>query len=126
DCDARCNFPGRAAARAADNGNLGAPRRALCCASRPYGQQSVLFMKKSVGILSGLAVVIAVATTAGAWYTGTHLPAELERSVARGNEQLQKTMAGTGGSMTLELASLEQRFFTSTAHYRLKAKDVWL
>ncbi|MCO7513628.1 YdgA family protein [Pseudomonas guariconensis] len=83
-------------------------------------------MKKSVGILSGLAVVIAVATTAGAWYTGTHLPAELERSVARGNEQLQKTMAGTGGSMTLELASLEQRFFTSTAHYRLKAKDVWL
>ncbi|MFV3328465.1 YdgA family protein [Pseudomonas sp. NY15372] len=83
-------------------------------------------MKKSVGILSGLAVAIALATTAGAWYTGKQLPAELERSVAQGNEELKKAMAGTGGSMTIELVSLEQHFFTSTAHYRLKAQNVWL
>ena len=28
--------------------------------------------------------------------------------------------------MTLELVSLDQHFFTSTAHYRIKAKDLWL
>ena len=83
-------------------------------------------MKKSVGILSGLAVAIAVAVTAGAWYTGKQLPAQLDSSVSRANQELKKAVAGTGGSMTLELASLEQHFFTSTAHYRLKAKDVWL
>ena len=82
-------------------------------------------MKKSVGILSGLAVAIALAATAGAWYTGKQLPAELERSVAQGNEQLKKAMVGTGGSMTLELVSLKRHVFTSTAHYRLKAQDVW-
>ncbi|MFJ4346817.1 YdgA family protein [Pseudomonas sp. NPDC089401] len=81
-------------------------------------------MKKSVGILSGLAVAIAVATTAGAWYTGKQLPAGLERSVERGNAELEKAVAGTGGSMTVELVSLDQRFFTSTAQYRLKAKDI--
>lgn len=83
-------------------------------------------MKKSVGILSGLAVAIAVAATAGAWYTGKQLPAELASSVTRANAELAKATAGTGGSMSLELASLEQHFFSSTAHYRLKAKDVWL
>ncbi|MNO68360.1 hypothetical protein D3C76_591870 [compost metagenome] len=81
-------------------------------------------MKKSVGILSGLAVAIAVATTAGAWYTGKQLPAELERSVARGNAEIQKALLGVGGSMTVEMVSLEQHLFTSTAHYRLKAKDI--
>ncbi|MDF0733022.1 YdgA family protein [Pseudomonas entomophila] len=81
-------------------------------------------MKKSVGILSGLAIAIAVATTAGAWYTGKQLPGELERSVARGNEELKKALVGTGGSMTIELVSLDQRLFTSTAQYRLKAKDI--
>jgi hypothetical protein len=58
---------------------------AFCVASgrhrSPYGQQSVLFMKKSVGILSGLAIAIAVATTAGAWYTGKQLPAELDNAL---------------------------------------------
>ncbi|MCE1114222.1 MULTISPECIES: YdgA family protein [Pseudomonas] len=81
-------------------------------------------MKKSVGILSGLAVAIAVATTAGAWYTGKQLPAELERSITQANQELKRALVGSGGSMTVELASLEQHFFTSTAHYRLKAKDV--
>lgn len=92
----------------------------------PYGKQSVQFMKKSVGILSGLAVAIAIAATAGAWYTGKQLPAELQASVTRANEELLKATAGTGGSMSLELTSLEQHLFSSTAHYRLKAKDVWL
>ncbi|AVD82059.1 DUF945 domain-containing protein [Pseudomonas sp. SWI6] len=83
-------------------------------------------MKKSVGILSGLAIAIAVATTAGAWYTGKQLPAELERSVKQANVQLEKALVGIGGSMTVEVASLEQHFFSSTAHYRVKAKDIHL
>ncbi|MFJ3447671.1 YdgA family protein [Pseudomonas sichuanensis] len=81
-------------------------------------------MKKSVGILSGLAVAIAVATTAGAWYTGKQLPAELERSVIQFNAELERALVGRGGSVTVELASLEQHFFTSTAHYRFKVKDI--
>ncbi|WP_449434479.1 YdgA family protein [Pseudomonas putida] len=81
-------------------------------------------MKKSVGILSGLAIAIAVIATTGAWYTGKQLPEELERSVARSNTELKKALVGVGGSMTIELASLEQHFFTSTAHYRLKATDI--
>ncbi|MFJ3074502.1 YdgA family protein [Pseudomonas sp. NPDC087029] len=81
-------------------------------------------MKKSVGILSGLAIAIAVATTAGAWYTGKQLPAELEHSVSLGNAELKKALVGTGGSVTIELVGLEQHFFTSTAQYRVKAKDI--
>ena len=92
----------------------------------PYGHQSVQFMKKSVGILSGLAIAIAVVTTAGAWYTGKQLPAELEHSVSRANAQLKKALVGVGGNMTIEVASLEQHFFTSTAHYRVKASDIHL
>ncbi|MBJ9975527.1 YdgA family protein [Pseudomonas sp. S75] len=83
-------------------------------------------MKKSVGILSGLAVAIAVVTIAGAWYTGKQLPAELEQSIARGNAELQKALVGTGGTMTIELVSLDQHLFTSEAKYRLKARDLRL
>jgi len=81
-------------------------------------------MKKSVGILSGLAIAIAVATTAGAWYTGKQLPAELDNAVARSNAELQKALVTTGGSMSIERVSLEQHFFSSTAQYRLKARDI--
>ena len=78
-------------------------------------------MKKSVGILSGLAIAIAVATTAGAWYTGKQLPAELDNALVRSNAELKKALVSTGGSMSIERVSLEQHFFSSTAQYRLKA-----
>ena len=81
-------------------------------------------MKKSVGILSGLAIAIAVVSTAGAWYTGKQLPGELDNAVSRSNEQLKKALTNYGGSMTVELVSLDQHFFSSTAQYRLKAKDI--
>ncbi|NIE78501.1 DUF945 domain-containing protein [Pantoea sp. Ap-967] len=81
-------------------------------------------MKKSVSILSGLAIAIAVVTTAGAWYTGKRVPAELEAAVNRSNEQFKKALVNSGGSMTIELVSLDQHFFTSTAQYRFKAKDI--
>lgn len=101
---------------------------ALCVAAGatciPYGQQSVLFMKKSVGILSGLAIAIAVITTAGAWYTGKQLPVELDSALARSNAELEKALVSTGGNMSIERVSLEQHFFSSTAQYRLKARDI--
>ena len=81
-------------------------------------------MKKSVGILSGLAIAIAVATTAGAWYTGKQLPAELDNALVRSNAELKKALVSTGGSMSIERVSLEQHFFSSTAQYRLKARDI--
>ncbi|MFJ4064734.1 YdgA family protein [Pseudomonas sp. NPDC089996] len=81
-------------------------------------------MKKSVGILSGLAIAIAVVTTAGAWYTGKQLPGELDNAVSRSNQQLKKALTNYGGSMTVELVSLDRHFFSSTAQYRLKAKDI--
>src|SRR5690606_35119238 len=85
---------------------------ALCVAAGatciPYGQQSVLFMKKSVGILSGLAIAIAVITTAGAWYTGKQLPVELDSALARSNAELEKALVSTGGNMSIERVSLEQ------------------
>lgn len=81
-------------------------------------------MKKATGVLTGLAVAIAAVTTAGAWYTGKQLPAELDRSIAVANAQLKRALIGSGGSMTLELASLDQHLFSSTAHYRLKATDI--
>lgn len=90
----------------------------------PYGQHSVGFMKKSTAVLSGLVIAIAAVTTAGAWYTGQRLPAELERSVALANQQLKQALVGAGGSATIELVSVERHFFTSTAHYRVKVKDV--
>ena len=81
-------------------------------------------MKKSVGILCGLAVAIALVTTAGAWYTGKQLPHELDSSIAQANQELVKALAGMGGSAKIELTSLDQHFFSSTAHYLIKVKDV--
>ncbi|WP_313739561.1 YdgA family protein [Pseudomonas sp.] len=83
-------------------------------------------MKKSVGILCGLAVAIAAVTVAGAWYTGKQLPAELERSIARTNTEFKNAAAGTGGTLTAELVSLDRHFFSSDARYRISAKNLWL
>lgn len=81
-------------------------------------------MKKSVSILGGLAVAIAVATTAGAWYIGEQLPAQLDDAIGASNQQLKKAVDSYGGSMTVELVSLDRHFFSSTARYRLEARDI--
>ena len=49
---------------------------------------------------------------------------ELENAVGRSNEQLRKALVNYGGSMTVELVSLDQHLFSSTAQYRLKANDI--
>ncbi|WP_442109180.1 YdgA family protein [Pseudomonas sp. NUPR-001] len=80
-------------------------------------------MKKTVGVLSGLVVAVAAVATAGAWYTGKQLPGVLEQAMTQANIQLKQS-SGVGGSMTLELTSLDTQLFTSTAHYRFKVKDL--
>ncbi|MFK0086427.1 YdgA family protein [Pseudomonas sp. NPDC090755] len=80
-------------------------------------------MKKTVGVLSGLVVAVAAVCTAGAWYTGKQLPEVLKQALVQANAQLQQS-AGVGASVTLELTSLESHLYSSTAHYRVKVKDV--
>ncbi|MGH8381088.1 YdgA family protein [Pseudomonas sp.] len=80
-------------------------------------------MKKTVGVLSALVVALAAACTAGAWYTGKQLPEVLGKAMAQANAQLSQS-AGVAGNVTLELASLESHLYSSTAHYRVKVKDM--
>jgi len=77
-------------------------------------------MKKTVGVLSGLVVAVAAVCTAGAWYTGKQLPAVLDQAMVQANIQLKQS----AGNMTVELASLDSHLFSSTAHYRVKVKDM--
>jgi uncharacterized protein YdgA (DUF945 family) len=79
-------------------------------------------MKKSVRIAVGLAVVAGVASTAGAWYTGQQLPARLASGIADANAEFKTVTPGLGVDVELELLSLETGLFSSTAHYRIKAK----
>lgn len=81
-------------------------------------------MKKTVGVLSGLVVAVAVASTAGAWYTGKQLPEVLDQAIAQSNAQIKQSLTGMGSSVTLDLVSLERHLYSSTAHYRVKVKDL--
>lgn len=83
-------------------------------------------MKKTVGVLSGLALAVAAVCTAGAWYTGKQLPAVLDTSIAQSNQQLLQALAGAGGSAQIELLGLERHLYSSDARYRLKVENVQL
>lgn len=76
-------------------------------------------MSKTAKIALGAVVAIAAVSGAGAWYTGTQLPAVLDTSIKEANAQLQQAAPAFGTSATMELVSLEQGIFTSTAHYRV-------
>ncbi|MBX9406445.1 YdgA family protein [Pseudomonas baetica] len=79
-------------------------------------------MNKSAGVLLGIVVAIGAISAGGAWYTGTKIEGVLNNAVTNTNKELQTAMAGSNGTMSLELVSLERHTFTSTAHYRLKAE----
>ncbi|MGY4535328.1 uncharacterized protein YdgA (DUF945 family) [Pseudomonas sp. TE3786] len=74
---------------------------------------------KKTGIAVGVLVAVGLLSTAGAWYTGTQLPAVLEGSIAEANQKGADALLGTGITSKLELLSLDSHLFTSTAHYRL-------
>ncbi|MFJ2710492.1 YdgA family protein [Pseudomonas sp. NPDC087346] len=79
-------------------------------------------MNKSAGVLLGIVVAIGAISVGGAWYTGTKIEGVLNNAVSNANKELQTAMAGSNGTASLELVSLERHTFTSTAHYRLKGE----
>lgn len=83
-------------------------------------------MNKAAGIIAGVVVAAAVATTGGAWYTGTQLEPVLSSAIAQANRELASSLARADGqpAMQLELLSLDRRVFSSTARYRIKLHDI--
>jgi uncharacterized protein YdgA (DUF945 family) len=79
-------------------------------------------MNKPAVVLLGFVVAVGVVSAGGAWYTGKQLEPVLQTAVQDANKELQRSMAGVDGSITLELVSLDRGLFSSTAHYRVKAQ----
>ncbi|MCD5987728.1 MULTISPECIES: YdgA family protein [Pseudomonas syringae group] len=80
-------------------------------------------MNKSVGIAAGVIVVVGALATAGAWYTGTRIEGVLRDSIEQGNQELVKSLKGSGSAITLEMLSIDRHLFSSTAHYRVRIHD---
>ncbi|MGY2375086.1 YdgA family protein [Pseudomonas sp. SDO524_S393] len=79
-------------------------------------------MNKPAVVLLGFVVAVGVVSAGGAWYTGKQLEPVLQNAVQDANKELQRSMAGVDGRVTLELVSLDRGLFSSTAHYRVKAQ----
>jgi uncharacterized protein YdgA (DUF945 family) len=79
-------------------------------------------MNKSASVLLGIVVVIGAVSAGGAWYTGTKLEGVLNTAIADSNKQMQTALAGSNGTASIELVSLDRGTFSSTAHYRLKGE----
>ncbi|MBI6621440.1 MULTISPECIES: YdgA family protein [Pseudomonas] len=79
-------------------------------------------MNKSASVLLGIVVVIGAISAGGAWYTGTKLEGVLNTAIADSNKQIQTALAGSNGTASIELVSLDRGTFSSTAHYRLKGE----
>ncbi|OPA95869.1 hypothetical protein BFW86_00195 [Pseudomonas fluorescens] len=79
-------------------------------------------MNKPAVVLLGFVVAVGVVSAGGAWYTGKQLEPVLQTAIQNANKELQTSMAGVDGSLSLELVSLDRGVFSSTAHYRLKGQ----
>ncbi|WP_417698039.1 YdgA family protein [Pseudomonas sp.] len=79
-------------------------------------------MNKSASVLLGIVVVVGAISAGGAWYTGTKLEGVLQTAIADSNKQMQTALAGSNGTASIELVSLDRGTFSSTAHYRLKGE----
>lgn len=79
-------------------------------------------MNKSASVLLGIVVVIGAVSAGGAWYTGTKLEGVLNTAIADSNKQIQTALAGSNGTASIELVSLDRGTFSSTARYRLKGE----
>ena len=67
-------------------------------------------------------MAIGAISAGGAWYTGSKLDGVLNTSITDANKELQAALAGSNGTASLELVSLDRHVFSSTAHYRLKGE----
>ena len=79
-------------------------------------------MNKPAVVLLGFVVAVGVVSAGGAWYTGKQLEPVLQTAIQSANKELQTSMAGVDGNVSLELVSLDRGLFSSTAHYRLKGQ----
>lgn len=79
-------------------------------------------MNKPAVVFLGFVVAVGAVSAGGAWYTGKQLEPVLQTAIQSANKELQTSMAGVDGSVTLELVSLDRGVFSSTAHYRLKGE----
>ncbi|WP_248751989.1 YdgA family protein [Pseudomonas sp. MWU15-20650] len=79
-------------------------------------------MNKPAVVFLGFVVAIGAVSAGGAWYTGKQLEPVLQTAIQNANKELQTSMAGTDGTLSLELVSLDRGVFSSTAHYRLKGQ----
>jgi len=79
-------------------------------------------MKKAVTVLGGLAVVLGVTASAGAWFTGQQLEGVLKDSIAQANRELAKSVQRSDGGplARLTLVSVERHWFSSQAHYQVQ------
>ncbi|CAM3868206.1 YdgA family protein [Bordetella bronchialis] len=75
-------------------------------------------MKKAIGVVVGVVVVVGAAWTAGAWYTGKRLEDIVRQQVADGNARLQKLFPG--GEVTLALDTLERHVFSTDIVTRIR------
>jgi uncharacterized protein YdgA (DUF945 family) len=79
-------------------------------------------MNKSASVLLGIVVVIGAVSAGGAWYTGTKLVVVINTDIADSNTKMNTALAGSNGTASIELVSLDRGTFSSTAHYRLKGE----
>lgn len=78
-------------------------------------------MNKPAVVFLSFVAAVGVVSVAGAWYTGTQLEPVLKTAIQDANKELQTSMVGVNGTLSVELVSLDRHLFSSTAHYRLKA-----
>ena len=79
-------------------------------------------MNKSAVVLLGFVAAVGVVSAGGAWYTGSQLEGVLKTSIEDANKEMERSLAGVDGRMTLEMVSLDRGWFSSTGHFRLKAQ----
>jgi uncharacterized protein YdgA (DUF945 family) len=77
-------------------------------------------MKKAIGVVAGLVVVVGVAWTAGAWYTGERLEAIMQQRVDEGNARLQTMFPGNRAVLSLE--KLDRHLFSSDMLLRVRVQ----
>ena len=73
------------------------------------------------GIAAVALVTLAVAGTAGAWYTGTQLEGVLQKNIEQTNQQLSTQYPGS--DLALEMVQFDQGIFSSKARYRMVFKE---
>jgi uncharacterized protein YdgA (DUF945 family) len=75
-------------------------------------------MKRAIGVVAGVVVVVGVVWTAGAWYTGKRVEDIVRQQAADSNTRLQTLFPG--GKVTLSLDSLDRHIFSTDLVLRVR------